>query len=110
MAIPIAVNVGEPWAYYEGRNIVEYIDLQGAAAGTGAGEAVPYAPKFGRISAWGPRPVIGVWPQNPAAVTVAFAGDGVTTPWTLSLTAVAALAAGVYARSPVRIVFNPGSN
>lgn len=110
MAAPIAVNVGPPWAFFEDRHIVEYIDLQGAPAGTGAGEAVPYAPKFGRISAYGPRPVVGVWPQNAAVVTVTLAGDGVTTPWTLSLTSVAALAAGVYAKAPVRIVYNAGSN
>jgi hypothetical protein len=110
MAIPIIVNAGEPWPIYEGRCVVEYVDLQGAPAGTGAGEAATYVPKFGRISQWGPRPVVSATPTSAANVSIAITGDGITTPFVITLTAVAALTAGLYAKCPVRFVFNPGSN
>jgi len=110
MAVPIVVNVAEPWAIYEGQKIVDYIDLQGAPAGTGAGEIAPIAARFGRVPPWGSRPVLGWWATDQAKVTVSLTGDGVTTPWALVATAVAALTAGTKANAPVRIVYNVGSN
>jgi hypothetical protein len=106
---PTVVSVGPPWALFEDRSIIDYIDLQGNAAATGAGETAVVA-KFGRVPPWGNRPVIGIWPSNAAAVTVALTGDGITTPWSLVATSVAALAAGVRANAPVKILYQMGSN